>query len=250
MIAGKDGKCIANPTVVYAIGKDASSLPKCETKRLGETRYIDRHGLVVCDKSLSWRPVSLDPIGTSKNNPATGCGEVATLYPAKTDEFGMYWVSGDNGDSEEVYCNRKTGKKADAGSKATTAGKDCVDLLNKGVKENGVYWIDPDGQGAFQVYCDQDTSHDGGGWIMLTHTKQNMGGGSPCGMTSEFRQSWNNWWEKVGRVPFHAENFIVISLLRLFQESLCFLDGFLGPPRFLIHVFGRLKIGQSLVVHF
>lgn len=72
----------------------------------------------------------------------------------------------------------------DAGSSAEKAGRDCQDLLNKGVSQSGVYWIDPDGEdlGApTQVYCDQITN--GGGWALLHNSV-----GSPTGTTLAFWQ--------------------------------------------------------------
>ncbi|NUN16176.1 MAG: hypothetical protein HUU55_21325 [Myxococcales bacterium] len=72
----------------------------------------------------------------------------------------------------------------DAGASPEKAGRDCQDLLNKGVSQSGVYWIDPDGEDVgppTQVYCDQVTN--GGGWALLLNSV-----GSPTGATLSFWQ--------------------------------------------------------------
>lgn len=47
-------------------------------------------------------------------------------------------------------------------------GESCVDIFEKGVKENGAYFIKPSGAPtAFQVYCNLENEDDGGGWTLV-----------------------------------------------------------------------------------
>lgn len=64
-------------------------------------------------------------------------------------------------------------------------GRDCLDLLYKGYKNDGFYLINPDNNGFFSVMCDQRTN--GGGWVVF---QRRMDG------SVNFHRTWNEY--KVG----------------------------------------------------
>ena len=97
------------------------------------------------------------------------------------------------------------------------SAQDCVDLLDKGFRQDGVYFIDPDNQGPFQVFCDQTTN--GGGWIVL----QKRFDGS-----EDFYRNWSDYKNGFGRLngEFWLGNDKIHRLTNRHQELLVELEDF------------------------
>lgn len=99
------------------------------------------------------------------------------------------------------------------------SGRDCLDLLHRGVNSSGLYNVDPDGNGAFQVLCDQETN--GGGWLVLQ--KRSTG-------VVDFNKNWNEYKDGFGNMSteFWLGNEKIYRLSSMNQQLLVEIEDFNG----------------------
>lgn len=95
--------------------------------------------------------------------------------------------------------------------------RDCVDLLEKGFKQDGVYLINPDNNGSFYVFCDQTTN--GGGWVVF----QKRFNGS-----EDFFRNWSDYKNGFGKLngEFWLGNDKIHRLTNRYQQLLIELEDF------------------------
>lgn len=108
-------------------------------------------------------------------------------------------------------------KNLQLGRRLSLLALDCMDLLEKGFRQDGAYFIDPDNQGSFQVFCDQTTN--GGGWVVF---QRRLDG------SEDFYRNWSDYKNGFGRLDgeFWLGNDKIHRLTNRHQELLVELKDF------------------------